>query len=106
MLEMTAEEKFLFDLQGFIVIRNFLTEQEVKALNDAIDANYDRVQVDGNANIGESSNLGGSGKRMTLAGMLTFEEPHCQPFRDLLAHPKLLPYLNTMLGRGWRLDHQ
>ena len=37
--------------------------------------------------------------------MLTWPHPHCQPFRDLLAHKKLLPYLNTMLGRGWHSDH-
>ena len=33
--------------------------------------------------------------------MLTWQQPHCQPFRDLLAHPKLVKYMNTMMGRGW-----
>ena len=37
--------------------------------------------------------------------MLTWDQPWCKPFRDLLAHPKLLPYLNTMFGRGWKMDH-
>ena len=37
--------------------------------------------------------------------MLTWEHPHCQPFRDLLAHPKIIPYMNTFFGRGWKLDH-
>jgi len=23
----------------------------------------------------------------------------------MLAHPKVIPYLNTLLGRGWKLDH-
>ena len=27
-----------------------------------------------------------------------------QPFRDMLAHPKVIPYLNTLLGRSWKLD--
>ena len=39
MLEMTEHEKFLFDLQGFLHVKNVLTSQEVKALNDAIAAN-------------------------------------------------------------------
>jgi hypothetical protein len=37
--------------------------------------------------------------------MLTWEHPHCQPFRDLLAHRKIIPYMNTFFGRGWKLDH-
>jgi hypothetical protein len=37
--------------------------------------------------------------------MLTWEQPHCLPFRSLLAHPKLVPYMNTFFGRGWKLDH-
>src|SRR5437588_6761815 len=105
MLEMTPEEKFLFDLQGFIVVPGFLTPAEVGRLNEAIDANHDRVVVDGNANIGGSKSLAGSGKRMTMAGLLNLPHPWCEPFRALLAHPKLLPYLNTLLGRGWKLDH-
>ena len=24
---------------------------------------------------------------------------------DMLAHPKTMPHLNTILGEGWRLDH-
>ena len=38
--------------------------------------------------------------------MLAWETPHCDPFRALLCHPKAIPYLNTMLGRGWRMDHE
>lgn len=37
--------------------------------------------------------------------MLTWEQPHCQSFRNLLAHSKLIPYMNTFFGRGWKLDH-
>ena len=36
---MNDTEKFLFDLQGFIVVRDFLSQREVKTLNDAFDAN-------------------------------------------------------------------
>ena len=40
---MNDTEKFLFDLQGFIVVREFLSQSEVKALNDAFDANWDQT---------------------------------------------------------------
>ena len=32
-------EKYLFDLQGFLVVDNFLTPAEVQTLNEAVDAN-------------------------------------------------------------------
>ena len=37
--------------------------------------------------------------------LLTMPHPHCLPFRELMAHPKLVPYLNALLGRGWKWDH-
>ena len=39
-------------------------------------------------------------------GMVTWDQPWCQPFRDLIAHPKLIPYANSLFGRGWRLDSE
>ena len=36
---MSEREKYLFDLQGFLVVRDFLSAAEVKNLNDALDAN-------------------------------------------------------------------
>ena len=35
--------------------------------------------------------------------MLHWEEPG---FRELLAHPKLAPYVTALCGAGYRLDHQ
>ena len=40
-----------------------------------------------------------------MEGMLAWERPHCEPFRDLLVHAQLQPYLNELLGGGYRLDH-
>lgn len=105
MLEMSAREKFLFDVQGFLVVKGLLTSEEVSQLNQAVDANHDSVHVDNNQNIGSSTTLGGTGKRMMLSNLLTLPRPWCEPFRSLLAHPRMLPYLNTMLGPGWKLDH-
>jgi hypothetical protein len=102
---MSDREKFLFDLQGYLIIPGFLTADEVDELNRAVDANADKIRDDGNVNIGKSKTLAGSGKRLMLSGLLTLEHPWCDPFRELLAHPRLLPYLNTMLGPGWKMDH-
>ena len=93
-VEMSEREKFLFDLQGFLTIEGFLSQPEVAALNESFDANWEKR--------GDCHQTPAYDE---FGGMLTWEQPYCQPFRDLLAHPKLVPYLNTMMGRGWRLDH-
>jgi hypothetical protein len=105
MVEMTEREKFLFDLQGFLVVRNFLNSDELTCINDAVDACSHLQHEDGNSNTAGSKSLAGTHKRGMFTGMLNWPKPHCQPFRELIVHPKAIPYLNTMHGRGWRLDH-
>lgn len=36
-IEMTEEEKYLFDLNGFIIVRGVLNKEEIEAANKAID---------------------------------------------------------------------
>jgi hypothetical protein len=43
---------------------------------------------------------------MDMGGMLHWQSPHCDLFRSVLAHPKLLPVMHALLGKGYRLDHQ
>ena len=66
------------------MVEEFLTDNEVSALNGAFDANWHR-RVKGPAN--------SKGKRRgfdQFHGMLSWPLPYSQPFRDLLAHPKLV----------------
>ena len=100
---MSDREKYLFDLQGFLVVKNFLESDEIQAFNEAIEANQDKRGE--HASGLESPELAGTHKRGHYASMLTWDKPWCQPFRDILAHRKLVPYLNTFFGRGWKLDH-
>jgi len=100
---MTDREKYLFDLQGFIVVHEALTVQQVQHLNEALDANQDKRQEDQAS--ATSKTLNGNQLRGLYNGMLTWEQPWCQPFRDLLANPRIITYLNTILGRGWKMDH-
>ena len=37
-----------------------------------------------------------------LAG---WDEPYSTPFRKLLVHPKVMPYLEEICGKGYRMDH-
>src|SRR3989304_5171076 len=85
--KMNDREKFLFDLQGFLLIRDFLTKEEVEALNAAIDANMDKKGEDGNSNTGNSKTLAGTHKRgfffrdahVAQAVVPTLPTDHCAP---------------------------
>ena len=102
---MNDSEKFLFDLNGYLKVPNFLTPAEVEALNDAFDANEDQRGEDGNHHPGDGQALQAQHRRGIFHGMLEWAQPHSLPFRALLAHKKLIPYLDTLFGRGWKMDH-
>ena len=74
---MTGEEKFQVDLEGYLIIKNVLTADEVAEMNDITD-NTERQ--------GPPSLWG-------------------EPFKRLIDHPKILPYLLDLLGPNVRLDH-
>ena len=104
-VEMSSDEKYLFDLLGFLVVRGVLSTEQLEVANAAIDSmeleqspEYFRDSV---ALKGEnrSTRLGSRGN------LLELDKPFCDPFRAMLAHPKTIPHLNTILGEGWRLDH-
>lgn len=104
---MTDDEKYLFDLTGYLVIPSVLTPEEVVLCNEAIDRHRDQVRVRlGELSLsGSSTALKGTTGRGDLFGMLGWERPWCEPFRRMLAHPRIVPYLNETLGKGFRMDH-
>jgi len=77
---MSNEENYAFDVAGYLHIPGVLSKEEVARLNSAIDE------------VGASD------------GMLGWEKPHRELFRDLLVHPQLVWYLNQIIGHGFRLD--
>ena len=74
---MTNEEKFIVDLEGYLVIKNVLSKDEIMEMNQVID----------------NGNRNGSPSRW---GKL---------FNRLIDHPKILPYLIELIGPSVRLDH-
>ena len=84
---MTSEEKFMFDLEGYLVVKNVLTPREVADMNATTDevfpSNYDETGTHGVS-------------RVTLWG---------PAFQDLIDHPKIVPYLSELLGPKFRIDH-
>ena len=103
---LSDHDKFLFDLNGYIVVRGALGGDEVAELNRCLDAHgHEAVSRSSAAlkNAKRAGAFGAKGARRDLGGMLSWEE---DAFRKLLAHPKLAPYLVGLLGEGYRLDHQ
>lgn len=100
---LTERELYRFDLEGAIVIPGILSDVEVEAANAALDANADRAHVMEDETFGAKA-LAGE-RRTAYDGMLTWDKPHCDPFRSMIAHPKVMPYLDDLLGAGWHLDH-
>lgn len=99
--------KFLFDLQGFVVLRGVLSSEEVAAANAAIDAHSWHERQRPVRNSKDDTKFAGDMRngRLDMAGMLGWEAPHRDIFRKMLAHPGLVPYLHELVGEGYRLDH-
>ena len=53
---MDAKETFLFDLNGYLVVRNVLTDSEVEEMNDAIDQHFSDAKPRYNGSIPIASN--------------------------------------------------
>lgn len=108
---MTIEEKFAFDLRGFIVVKNVFDAGEVAAMNAAIDARASEiVERKGRLRLGGEAGdpLAGDGStgRADLGGMLTWNtNGDADVFRSVLAHEKLVPYYHELVGVGYRMDH-
>ncbi len=81
---MTSEEKFIFDLDGYIVIKNVLTPEEVVTINDT--TNDKQKQKEAGEKIGCPSTWG-------------------PIFQGMIDHPTVLPYLIELLGPKVRIDH-
>jgi len=109
--EMTDDEKYLFDLNGYIVVRNVLSPLEVAQANAAINSHInDMVERSDpelrNTDPGSSESFAGTGPgRKELGRVLQWGYEDSNVFKSILAHPKLLPYYNTLLGKGYRMDH-
>lgn len=100
---MDARERYFWDLTGYLVVKGVLSKEEVARANDIVDRYWDRVEV-GGSTARESVAFAGTGRPM-LPGILEFPKPDCEPFREMLAHPVLVQYLNVMCDKGFRLDH-
>lgn len=109
---MNEEECYLFDLRGYLVVENALSHEEVRELNAIIDAMPSWQEQSGSKHIhtgfSEEAILNGnpdpnSGPVDFYSGLLL---DWGEPFRRLVGHHSILPYLTELIGPTCRLDHQ
>ena len=101
--DIDEKEFYHWDLCGHLVIRGVMDEEWLSAANEAIDAHIEGLErSDGDATHGAES-LAGNGLSM-LTGLFDFPEPHCEPFRRMIAHPAVVQRMNWMSGSGFVLD--
>jgi len=85
---MTEHERYLFDLQGFIVVPEALTAEQVADLNAIMDEQIEKASE---------------------PTMHTHRFAHLlhwgQAYRNLIDNPAIVPYLDELLGPKFRLDH-
>lgn len=104
-ITMTPEQKYLFDLNGYLVVDDVLTPEELQLANEGVDKHAKEIHVRTDSLAENSPLLVGTHGRGELGGMQAWEEPYGALFRHFLTHPKVVPILHTILGKGFRLDH-
>lgn len=85
---MNENEKYLFDLQGYIAVPDALDSVQLERLNAVLDRHI-RQEFPKEEHAHRFGELLSWGK----------------PYRDLIDNPSIVPYLNVILGERFRLDH-
>lgn len=85
---MDSTERYLFDLQGFIVVEHAIAPEHLQTLNAVMDAQLQKAD------------------RMTqpwvrFNGLLHWHTA----YQALIDNPRIMPYLVELLGNNLRLDH-
>lgn len=89
---MTAEQWQRFEEDGFVVVRNALSHDEIDHYTEAVDAAYDRDTMAGKvADDGSLQMLGAAS--------------NCPPLARLVDHPAVLPLVWSILGWNVHVVH-
>ena len=95
-----AREFYYWDLCGHLLIKGAMDAAWVAAANAAIDANPDRIDTVESSGQKDSTRLWGT-HRSWLRNAWSLPPPHGEPFRRMIANPKLIKRLNWMMGSGY-----
>jgi|GEM_PF-1607726 hypothetical protein len=85
---MNADERYLFDLQGYLVVPNALDSSTLRALNATLDQQITK----------QDDPTSGTHRFMDLLEW-------GRPYLDLIDPDPILPYLEAVVGMKFLLDH-
>jgi len=86
-MTLTTEETFMFDLEGYLVVKNVLCKNEVDELNNLADEAFPGAYDE--SNFRRTSWISKWGPK----------------FQALIDRPRIIPYLIGLLGQQFRIDH-
>lgn len=99
---MDEYEKYAFDLRGYLVVRNALTPEQVASLSD-------RLEEARAASEKSAYYFGSDRTRYATDDAPAWSTPSMLEwggaYLDLIDLPSIAPYLQTLLGDHYRLDH-
>lgn len=111
MNQMSHRDRYLFDLDGYLVLQSVLAPEEVRKLRSEISAQgiHDALDAQGYLHAGfpaeyydDAESTGEGGYRYASDSFILDWGPG---IRSLVAHPRLLGYLSELVGPAFRLDH-
>ena len=97
---MNDQEKYLFDLRGYVVVKNALTSDQVEDLSSRLEA---RRKTGGPRRFGSDRTVFGADRDTAWSAPSLLEWGGT--YIDLIDLPTIAPYLEALLGVGYRLDH-
>ena len=97
---MNDEEKYLFDLRGYLHVKNALTPAQVADLSDRLE---ERRSPGGKRLYGSDRTRYPEGESTAFSAKSLLEWGGT--YIDLIDLPRIAPYLEAMLGPKYRLDH-
>ena len=110
---MTEYEKYLFDLNGYVLVPGALTPAQVDAMNEAIDHHRDQIHIRTREQALDGSleeqggraaeGLMGDHGRGDFGAFLFWEEPWCRVFREVVTLPGILRAMVEVIGPRFRM---
>ena len=102
---LTAQQRYLFDLRGFLILRNVIPSEDLNAAKESISANlhkfHERKGALRNSRLEAFQGDHVKG-RLDCGTMLSWDKPHCEIFRKFLVIPQVIPLMNELCGKGYR----
>ena len=87
-LRMNDQERYLFDLNGYLVVPDALSREQVARLNGVLDEHI-------------AAECPPDMRTHRFGPVLEW----AKEYRDLIDNPGITPYVSELLGDGFRLDH-